>query len=196
MEFIDGLFQLAQNNFLLTFAIGFLAAFTEPFFSPLPIIGIVVTNTILLGFLPGLTASFLGSLLGSIILFTLCKKFGNSKLMKRLNNSKVNKIVGWVREQGFVPMTICYTCPFIPDVLITIASGVSKKSFQKFFPGLVCGKLIFFSVVSYIGNDLVGFITNPFKIVIALSIITIAFILGRKVSNRMELAAEKNLALN
>ena len=196
MEFIDELFQLAQNNFILTFAIGFLAAFSEPFFSPLPIIGIVVTNSILLGFLHGLTASILGSLLGSIILFTLCKKFGNSKLMKKLNNSKVNKVVCWVREQGFVPMTICYACPFIPDVLITIASGVSKKSLQKFLPGLFCGKLIFFSVASYIGNDIVGFITNPLKIVIALSIITIAFILGRKGSNRMELAAEKNLALN
>lgn len=196
MEFIDGLFQLAQNNFALTFAIGFLAAFSEPFFSPLPIMGIVVTNSILLGFIPGMIASMSGSVLGSIILFILFKKFGNSKLMKRLNNSKVNKIVGWVREQGFVPMTICYACPFIPDMLITIASGVSKKSFQKFFPGLVCGKLIFFSVVSYIGNDIVGFITNPFKIVVVVSIIIIAFIMGRKVSKGMEVASEKNLVLN
>lgn len=196
MEFIDGLFQLAQNNFLLTFAIGFLAAFSEPFFSPLPIIGIVVTNSILLGFLPGLLASILGSLLGSIILFALCKKFGNSKLMKRLNNSKVNTISHWIRQQGFLPMTICYACPFIPDILITIASGVSKKSFQKFFPGLVCGKLIFFSVVSYIGNDLVGFMTNPFKIVIVLAIVAFTFLLGRRVSNKIELASEKNLALN
>ncbi|MEG2017719.1 MAG: VTT domain-containing protein [Clostridium sp.] len=196
MEFIDGLFQLAQNNFILTFAIGFLAAFSEPFFSPLPIIGIVVTNSILLGFLPGLTASILGSLLGSIILFTLCNKFGNSKLMKKLNNSKVNTISHWIREQGFMPMTICYACPFIPDILITIASGISKKSFQKFFPGLVCGKLIFFSVTSYIGNDLMGFITNPIKIVIVLAIIFIAFILGRRVSNKIELSGETNLVLN
>ena len=196
MDFIDGLFQLAQNNFALTFALGFLLAFSETFFSPLPLIGIVIANSLLLGFIPGMIASTLGSVLGSIILFILCRKFGNSKLMKKLNNSQVNKIIDWVREQGFVPMTICYACPFVPGFLVTIASGISKKTLHKFIPGLLCGKIIMFSVASYIGDDIIGFITNPFKIIFVLCIVIASFIIGRKLSKSMEKSSEQNLILN
>lgn len=37
MEWIDGLYQLGQNSFVLIFVVGFLLAFTESFFSPLPL---------------------------------------------------------------------------------------------------------------------------------------------------------------
>lgn len=196
MEYIDGLFQIAQNNFALTFFIGFAAAFSETFFSPLPLLGIVIANSLFLGFVPGLIASTLGSVLGSIVLFFLCKKFGNSKLMNKLNNSQVNKIIGWVRNQGFAPMTICYCCPFVPGFLVTIASGISKKSFNKFFPGLLCGKIIMFSIASYIGNDIIGFFTNPIKIIVVLIIIIASFVIGKKLSKGMEQSENSNYVLN
>ncbi|MGL4772483.1 MAG: TVP38/TMEM64 family protein [Clostridium sp.] len=192
MDCINGLFQLAQDNFALTFILGFLLAFSETFLSPLPLIAIVITNSLLLGFIPGLIASTLGSVLASIILFIICRKFGNSKLMKKIYNTKANKIIDWVREQGFVTMIICYSCPFIPGFFVTIASGLSKKTFNNFIPGLLCGRAIMFTVASYIGNDIQGFITSPFEIFVVLLIIIVSFLLGKNLSKLWEVLSKKN----
>lgn len=195
MDIIKEVFQLANNNYVLTFILGFLLAFSETFFSPLPLIGIVIANSIFLGFVPGLIASASGSILGSILLYFMCRKFGHSKLMIKLNHTKVNKIIDWVREQGFIPMVVCYACPFIPGFLVTIASGISEKSSNKFIPGLVCGRVIMFSVASYIGNDIIGFITNPIKIVVVLLIIITSLFIGKKLSKKMERVKTKNYVL-
>ncbi|NFN93257.1 TVP38/TMEM64 family protein [Clostridium botulinum] len=187
MDWIDRLFQLCRDSFELMFVIGFLVAFTESFFSPLPLLGIVITNSVLLGFFPGLIASTLGSVLGSTLLFYICKEIGNIRFINKIKTNQVDKIIEWVRVQGFLPMTISYSCPFIPGFLVTIAAGISKKSMTKYFPGMLCGKVIMFSVASYIGYDLKGFLTSPLKIAIVALIVGVSLFIGRKLSKTMEM---------
>ncbi|GAA0691982.1 hypothetical protein GCM10008903_26660 [Clostridium cadaveris] len=126
------------------------------------------------------------------MLFFLCKKISNKRFVNNFKTVQVDKIIKWVRIQGFVPMTLCYSCPFIHGFLVTIASGISKKSVIKYLPGMLCGKVIMFSVVSYIGNDLHGFFTNPLKIFIVVLIIIGSLFIGKKLSSRMEMKELNN----
>lgn len=186
MEFINELFTIAQNNFATLFFIGMFATFSETFFSPLPLLGIVMTNALILGFLPGLIASLIGSILGTVVLFILCKKFSNTKIMKKLKTSKVDKMMEWVKNQGFVPMAICYACPFVPGFLVSIASGIADKSLKTFVPGMVVGRIGLFSVACYIGNDIEGFLSNPFKIVVVGVLFIASFVIGKKLACKMD----------
>ena len=83
-------------------------------------------------------------------------------------------------------MFIAYSCPFIPGCLVTIACGVSNKSSESFIPAMVSGRILMFLVASYIGNDLVGFLHSPMKIIFVTVLIIISFLVGRKINARIE----------
>ena len=70
MKYIQGLYYMAQDYWVLTMLIGVLSCFVESFIPALPLIGIVSGNAILFGLLNGIILSWIGSSLGNdIIIF-------------------------------------------------------------------------------------------------------------------------------
>lgn len=186
MECIQALFNLAQDNQLLVFFIAIFATFMESFIPALPLTGIVIANGLMLGFFGGVIASSIGSCIGTSILFLIASKFSSVKYLDKLKNDKTEKIMGWVKSQGFITMFICYSCPFIPGCLVTLASGFSGKKIDRFLPGMICGKFVMFVVSSYVGNDISGFISSPFKIIMVALLTLISFIIGKRINAKME----------
>ena len=45
---------------------------------------------------------------------------------------------------------------------------------------MVLGKVALFSVASYIGNDIIGFISNPAKIIFVIVMILASFFIGKR----------------
>lgn len=174
-----------QEYKLLVVAVGFIIIIVETFIPALPLVAIVGANAFVLGIGLGFSVSWLGSVIGSIVLFLICKKFSDSKLIKKINNEKVDKFKKWVKRQGFSMMFIVYLCPFIPDFLITITAGISKMKLSNFVPGMILGKFIMFLVISYIGNDIKTFITDPLKIASLIILVLVFWILGNKVNKRI-----------
>lgn len=186
MEHIETLFTLARDNYLLVFIIGTCASFLESFIPALPLMGIVVANSMVLGWGFGLLASTIGSCGATCLLFLLSKKFGHLKMFQNIENNKADKVIKWVKDQGFATLFIAYSCPFIPGCLVTIACGISEKSIESFVPAMVSGRIVMFLVASYIGNDLAGFLHSPIKIIFVSLLIIISFFIGRKVNSRIE----------
>lgn len=186
MEYIDTLFTLARDNFILVFIIGTFASFLESFIPALPLMGIVVANSVMMGWLFGLLASVLGSCIGTYVLFLLSNKFSHIKIFERIENNKVDRAINWVKHQGFATLFIAYSCPFIPGCVVTISCGISNKSSESFIPPMVSGRILMFLIASYIGNDLVSFINSPIKIIFVLVLTVISFIIGRKINTRIE----------
>ena len=71
MEHLNKLLLLTQDYQGLLFIFGIAITVLESFIPALPLIGIVITNSVLLGFLRDITASIIGSCLGTLILFLL-----------------------------------------------------------------------------------------------------------------------------
>lgn len=174
-----------QEYKLLVAAVGFIIIMIETFIPVLPLVAIVGANTFVLGIGLGFSVSWIGSSIGSIVLFLICKKCSDSKFVKRLNNKKTEKFKKWVKRQGFGMMFIVYLCPFIPDFLITITAGISKMKLRDFVPGMILGKFIMFLVISYIGSDIKTFITDPLKVISLIILVLVFWILGNKVNKRI-----------
>jgi uncharacterized membrane protein YdjX (TVP38/TMEM64 family) len=174
-----------QEYKLLVAVIGFIIIVVETFIPALPLVAIVGANSFVLGIWMGFLISWLGSAMGSIGLFLLSSKFSNSRLIEKINNNKIEKFKSWVKKQGFSMIFLTYLCPFIPDFLVTITSGISQMKLSNFVPGMILGKFIMFLVISYIGNDIERFIKSPIKVISLIVLIIVFWILGNKVTKKI-----------
>ncbi|MBC6003259.1 TVP38/TMEM64 family protein [Paeniclostridium sp. NSJ-45] len=174
-----------QDYKLLVAVIGFVIIIIETFIPALPLVAIIGANAFVLGVWMGFFISWVGSVLGSIALFLLSSKFSECKFIKKINNQKVDNFKAWVKKQGFSMIFITYLCPFIPDFLVTITSGISKMKLSNFVPGMILGKFIMFLVISYIGNDIENFIKSPIKVTFLIVLIIIFWILGNKINKKI-----------
>ncbi len=187
MQCIQDLLNLVQDYWFLSICVGFLSVFVESFIPMLPLVAIVTANAALFGMLNGLLISWFGSVIGTICLFLLILKISeHSKLLKKVKSEKVKNAILWIDQKGFKLLFIAYACPFLPACVITIASGLSKRNIATFISAVVSGKFIMFLVVSYIGQDIYGFITNPIKIIIFCLITFLAWKLGNKLNRDLD----------
>lgn len=196
MEYIQGLFNLAQDYWILTMFVGLFSTFIESFLPVLPLVAIVTINAAVFGMGIGLIISWIGSGLGTIAVFLVVSKLSDSKLLNKYKNDKTRKIIEKVRSKGFKLLFIAYSCPFIPTCLVTIASAICKSKFKHFVTAMLSGKFIMFIVISYIGSDIKGFITSPIKIILFILMVLIAWKIGNKVNTSLEHNEDEDLKVN
>ena len=190
MQYLQALQNLVQDYLLLSICVGFFSSFIESFIPMLPLVAIVTANAALFGMVKGFLISWLGSVTGTICLFLLVSKIGeNSKLLEKIKNEKIKKAILWVDKKGF--KLIAYACPFLPACVITIASAITKRDKTTFMSAVLSGKFIMFLVVSYIGQDIYGFITSPIKIIGFCVVVFLAWVLGNKLNKDLEYIEER-----
>ena len=186
MELIQHIYNLVNDYWLLSVIVGLISVFIESFLPILPLIAIVTANAALFGMYQGLIISWVGSSSGTICLFLLIKKINNKKFASILKNEKVEKAIYWIEEKGFKLLFFAYACPFLPACVITISQGLARRKTIDFISAVVAGKLVMFFIVSYIGNDIKGFITSPLKIVTLILVLAIAWKIGKKLNKDLE----------
>lgn len=186
MEFIQSIYNIVNDYWILSIAVGLVSAFVESFLPILPLVAIVTANAALFGMIPGFVISWLGSVSGTICLFWAVKKLSYGKFVKFLKNEKVEKAIDWVEEKGFKLLFLAYACPFLPACVITISQGLSKRDSADFISAVVAGKLVMFFIISYIGKDIIGFITSPIKVLTLALITFIAWKIGNKLNKDLE----------
>ena len=192
MEYIQYLLNLVQDYWILSICVGFLSAFVESFVPMLPLVAIVTANAAIFGMLNGFFISWIGSVTGTICLFLIVLKIGeNSKLLERIKSEKVKKAILWIDERGFKLLFIAYACPFLPACVITISAAISKRNITTFTSAVLSGKFIMFLVISYIGQDIYSFITNPVKIIGFCLIVFLAWKLGNKLNKDLDYIEEQ-----
>lgn len=185
MEYIQGLLNFAQDNWILTSIVGMLGTFVESFLPVLPLVAIVTANAAILGMIGGLIVSWIGSSLGTIGVFSIVSKFSDNKFINKYRNEKTQKAVDNVKKHGFKLLFVAYACPFIPTCLVTVACALCKTEFKQFVSAMLSGKLVMFIVISYVGSDIQGFVTNPVKMLIFLVIVLLAWNIGNKINKSL-----------
>lgn len=186
MEYIQGLFDLAKDYWILTMFVGLISCFIESFIPILPLIAIVSANALMFGLWGGILVSWIGSGLGTTALFLLVSKFNNNKLFNKLRNDKTEKAIKSMKKQGFKLLFIAYSCPFVPSFLVTITSAFCKREAINFIPAMLAGKFVMFLLISYPASDIQGFINNPIKIAIFVLLVFLSWTIGSKVNTSLE----------
>ena len=186
MGFIQKIYVLVNDYWILSVIVGMTSVFIESFLPFLPLVALVTANAALFGMIPGLVISWIGSSAGTICLFFIVKKISNKRFRKFLTNEKVEKAVDWVESKGLKLLFLAYACPFLPACVVTISQGLAKRDMAEFISAVISGKLVMFFIVSYIGKDIFGFITNPFKVSALVLITFIAWKIGHKLNKDLD----------
>lgn len=165
----------------------------ETFIPVLPLVAIVIANVFILGMWLGFFVSWAGSSIASILLYFLAYKFSKHNTFKKYKqNEKVNKMIMWIKDQGFNSIFVSYSCPFIPDFLITIASGLIQLDFKSFALGMIFGKFVMFLLISYVGEDIGSFFSSPIKVIVFSISIAVSWLIGNNVNKKMHNTHEKH----
>lgn len=183
---INNIYYLTSEYKILSIVIGFLLAAIESFIPILPLVAMIMTNAILFGMWKGFIISWSGSVMSTIILYILTNKFSNLNIFNKYKNKlKSEKINKFLNKSGFSIIFIAYACPFISDFFITIISGFAGFDLKTFISGMLCGKLVMFLFISYVGDNINDFFTNPIKVILFLVFIIGSWIIGKILNNRI-----------
>lgn len=185
MNHLEGLYSIAKDYWFLTILVGLGTCFIESFLPILPLIAIVGANALLLGLFGGLTLSWIGSGLGTLLLFVIASKFNDSKVFNKLRNEKTDKASKWMEKQGFKLLFFAYSCPFIPSFLVTITSAFCKRKLWDFAPAMLAGKFVMFLVVSYPASNIEVFLRSPIKIGVFILLVFLSWKIGSKVNSNL-----------
>lgn len=183
---MEQLLYLLSDYKLLAIIAGFIIIGLETFLPILPLVAIVMANAFVLGMWLGFLVSWIGSAFASVLLYYLanrCSRMYFFEEYKKKNTTR--KVLKWIKKQGFNAIFISYSCPFIPDFLVTITSGFTGLDFKSFGSGMICGKFVMFLLISYVGQDMVGFFSNPIKVLLLSIAITLSWIIGKNINSKI-----------
>ena len=160
----------------------------EALIPALPLIVFVLANAVAFGFWLGFLYSWLGSVMGALLVFFIIRHFGRSRFFSFVNkHEKVRKAMGWIERKGLAPILVKFFFTFTPSALINVVAGLSRISVKQFGLALAFGKLVMIFILTYIGHDLMSFIHNPVKSVIVAIGIFILWYVGKKIEVKLEL---------
>ncbi len=186
--------SLATHYRTLGPLIGILLPFLEALLPFLPLVVIIVANVSSYGLWIGFILSWVGTVLGSYVVFLIVRKFGRHPKLKRfIERENVQKLIKWVDMRGLSPLFILLCFPFTPSVLVNIVAGLShiKKKYYLFV--LLAGKFVMILSISVLGYDIGSYFRNPVKLIFVAIAVIILWVLSKTVEKRINKRVEKDL---
>jgi uncharacterized membrane protein YdjX (TVP38/TMEM64 family) len=164
---------------------GILLPFLEAFLPILPLVVFVVANASAYGMWFGFLYSWIGVCAGSFLVFLLARRFSyryGDRIRRRFPKSE--KLFSWIENKGFTPIFVLACFPFSPSVIVNITSGLSKVPLHTFLIAILLGKGVMIFTLSFLGHDLQAMVDQPWRIVMAIGILILLWLAGRKLEAR------------
>lgn len=147
-------------------------AFIESLIPALPLVAIVTFNITVHGVVLGFFYSWIGTTLGSLVVFLFFRRVLRKHLLSFLEKRKnINKALQWVAGRDQEVLFALIAIPFTPSSFINIAFGLSHFPEKVFIKTLVVGKLIMMTGLSFFGNIVTLAFGNPIYVIVALVIL-------------------------
>ncbi|MCL2847384.1 MAG: VTT domain-containing protein [Firmicutes bacterium] len=106
-------------------------------FLPIPMAVPAVVGTIIYGPLLSFIYMSIGTVIGSIIVFSLGKIFGQRIAIWMVGEEKTEKYATFLDKKGRLAFIFMMIFPFFPDDILCLIAGLSKMSY-KFFIFVIC----------------------------------------------------------
>lgn len=164
---------------------GILLPLLEAFLPILPLVVFVVANASAYGMWLGFFYSWIGVSVGSLLVFMIARKLSvryGERIRRRF--PKAEKFFDFVERKGFTPIFLLACFPFSPSVIVNIAAGMSKIPLHTFLTAVLLGKAVMIFTLSFLGHDLRAMVDNPWRIVMAVAILLLMWVAGRKLEAR------------
>src|SRR5690625_5160091 len=104
-QFDEYIMKLLDNYEKLGPLPGILLPFIEAFLPFLPLVVFVIANGAAYGLLKGFLYSWIGTSIGSILVFIVIRKLGKKRIFTKIReNKQVHKVTVWLERHGFGPL--------------------------------------------------------------------------------------------
>ena len=162
--------------------VGLIGAGVEAFLPVLPLTGIVTLNVLAYGFWWGYILSYLGTVIGSTLLFFAIRRVFIGPMHRRAQKSQCwRKIMEKIQKKGFTPIFLLYFFPFTPSFFVSAGAAITEVDTYKFLAALVAGKLVMIYILSSIGFHLTDMLARPVRSILILLVIAIIWVVLEKV---------------
>ncbi len=169
---------------------GFILAFAENFFPPIPIVAIVLANISSFGTIIGFTITFTGHFLGAVCVFLFIRNILRPRIYKKLKpDSKFIKFENWFAKRQFHTLLVILSLPFVPYVFLNLAAGLSNISKRLYIVCLGIGNFlmtVFFTVVGVTFDNAIKS-KDYVALVYPLILMLVAYLIGKFVENKFEI---------
>jgi uncharacterized membrane protein YdjX (TVP38/TMEM64 family) len=166
---------------------GFGLIILESIIPILPLALFIALNIILFGNIGGFILSWIATICGCLISYSICKYSLSNKLYKHLkNHPKTKDFVLKVKNISFTKLVIIMAIPFTPAFSINIGAGISKMNFKKFFSALVISKLSIVYFWGFVGTTLIESLTDIGVLIKLAVIMIIVFILSKIILKKFD----------
>ena len=191
---IDNVEHLTEQYKQLGPLVGILFPMIEAFLPFLPLVVFVVANASAFGLGFGFLLSWLGTVLGSYLVFLLVHRFGRHPKMQRIvGGERVQSLIRWVDMRGLSPLFVLLCLPFTPSVIVNVVAGLSNIRKKYYLIVLAAGKFVMIFSMSFIGHDLRALLTSPLKMVLALLAIIILWAIGKFAERQLNKRVARDL---
>ena len=163
---------------------GFLLVFLESIIPILPLSAFVAINIFTYGNIAGFIVSYLGTVIGCICAYYLCRKFNDFFEKKYKGNEKVKDIKKRLKNIKLPTLAVILAIPFTPAFAINIAAGLTNYDFKKFLTAIIIGKIPMIYFWSFIGASLKESLTD-WTILIRIIVMLLLSYLVSKVVNKL-----------
>lgn len=185
VEFWDQLFHSFQ---ILGPFVPILIAMVEAFIPALPLIAIVTLNVAAHGAVLGFVYSWIGSVVGSILFFALCRKLFKPWIARFAGkHPKVMKARNWVNTINKKALFLIITMPFTPSCFVNFAMGVSDFDAKTYIKIMAGAKVVMLLLLSLFGQSVVQAFENPVFIVLAVLLVVVLYLVSRYIRKRHNL---------
>jgi len=158
----------------------------EAVFPFLPLIVFVLANAAAYGFVLGFLFSWIGTCLGSFIVFLFVRWIVNKRFKLSLKKSKkIQSMMQWMDHHGFGLVFFILSIPFTPSSLINVVAGLSNISPRSFFLAVMLGKMVMIGIITLIGTDWQNIVSDPKRILPILIGIAIFWLIGRFIEKKL-----------
>ncbi len=180
--------QVQANNPVIGIIIGMFVIVLESIIPILPLAVFIAINMLVFGNIIGFIISWVATILGCILSFTLCRK-GLSKIFysKVKEDSTINDYMKKISNIKFSNLVLITALPFTPAFAVNIASGLSTISYHKFILAIIIAKLSIVYFWGFIGTTFLESITNINVLIELCLIILGAYIISKIVMKKFNI---------
>ncbi|MGE5455821.1 MAG: TVP38/TMEM64 family protein [Ignavibacteriales bacterium] len=186
IEYLKGLIQ--TSNPLMGVSVALLVVVLESIMPFLPLAVFIAVNMLVFGNLVGFIISYIGTILGCLLSFTIFRKGFSKWLYKRIKHKdNLTDLMKKISNIRFSTLVLITALPFTPAFSVNIAAGLSKIRYRKFLAAMIVSKVSIVYFWGFVGTTFLESITDV-KVLIELGLILVgAYVLSIFVNKRFKI---------
>ena len=148
----------------------------------------ISSGGLLFGFFIGVLISWIATCLGCVTCYYLYVFLGDKltkKFISRKTYMKIKDKIDMFRDISFSKLVLVITVPFTPSFLINLLAGLSHMKKEKFFLGLLVGKIFTIIFWGYIGKTLIESLTDVKALIYIGVTLVVAYIISKIVTKKL-----------